>query len=162
VQKFTTDFNFQLPTSSADGFTFAIQNAAKGMNAIGGNGSYLGYGGIGTSVAVKFDLYSNSGEGADSTGVYTNGAVPTLPSVDMTGSGLDLHSGNIMKAHITYDGSTLTVTITDTVTNETFTTSAAVNIPSIVGDSTAYVGFTGGTGGLTATQNILAWTYAVN
>ena len=34
-----------------------------------------------------------------------------------------------------------------------------MNIPSIVGGSSAYVGFTGGTGGLTSIPAILNWTY---
>ena len=34
-----------------------------------------------------------------------------------------------------------------------------MNIPGTVGAATAYVGFTGGTGGLTATQDILSWAY---
>jgi len=162
VQKFTTDFNFQQTSATADGMTFAIQNAAPGVWAVGGNGASLGYGGLAASVAVKFDLYNNGGEGSDSTGIYTAGAVPTLPSVDMTGSGVNLHSGDVMHAHVTYDGTTLTLTITDTVTNASFTTSTAVNIPTVVGATTAYVGFTGGTGGATAVQNVLNWTYMVN
>jgi len=162
VQKFTTDFNFQQTAATADGFTFVIQGSPKGTWALGGNGYALGYGGIANSVAAKFDLYSNSGEGADSTGFYTNGATPTVPAVDMTSSGVNLHSGDIMHAHITYDGTTLTLTITDTVTNASFTTSTAINIPATVGANTALVGFTGGTGGLTAVQNILNWTYVVN
>ncbi len=80
----------------------------------------------------------------------------------MTNSGINLHSGDTMHAHITYDGTTLTLIITDTVTNATFTTSTTINIPTTVGANTAYVGFTGGTGGLTAIQNILNWTYTVN
>ncbi len=35
----------------------------------------------------------------------------------------------------------------------------AEDIPATVGDVVAYVGFTGGTGGVTATQQILTWTY---
>jgi Bacterial lectin len=77
------------------------------VNAIGMAGGGLGYQGIGSSVAVKFDLYSNAGEGVDSTGFYTNGAAPTVPAVDMTASGVNLHSGDILQAHITYDGTTL-------------------------------------------------------
>ena len=139
--------------------TFAIQNASPGIWAVGGNGGRLGYGGIGSSVAVKFDLYSNAGEGSDSTGFYTDGAVPTVPAVDMTSSGVNLHSGDILHAHITYDGTTLTLTLTDTVTSASFTYAQAINIPTIVGANTAYVGFTGGTGGSTAIQNVLNWTY---
>jgi hypothetical protein len=97
----------------------------------------------------------------DSTGVYTNGVSPTTPAVNMTRSGVDLHSGNVFKVHMTYDGTTLTMTITDTTNAaKTFTTSRPINIPSIVGGNTALVGFTGGTGGLTAVQGILTWTYA--
>ncbi len=35
-----------------------------------------------------------------------------------------------------------------------------INIPQIVGGNTAYVGFTGSTGGLTSSQKILTWTYS--
>jgi hypothetical protein len=34
-----------------------------------------------------------------------------------------------------------------------------VNLPQLVGGTTAYVGFTGGTGGLTASEDIEGWTY---
>jgi Legume lectin domain len=164
VQTFTTDFTFQLTNATADGFTFAIQNA--GTTAIGSCGAGLAYGsstcssqpGIGSSVAVKFDLFQNSHEGNNSTGLYTDGATPTDPSTTL-GNGVSLHSGNIMKVHITYDGTTLTMTITDTVTNATFTTSWPINIPSTVGSGTAYAGFTGATGGQTSTQEIITWTF---
>ena len=60
---------------------------------------------------------------------------------------------------MTYDGTTLKVTITDTTTNVSASESYTVNIPGIIGGSTGYVGFTGGTGGLTAMQSILNWIY---
>ncbi len=158
IQAFTTDFSFQLSSAVADGFTFTIQNT--GVKALGGIGAALGYGGIKKSVAIKFDLYSNAGEGTDSTGVYTAGATPTTPSVDMTASGLALRSGDSMLAHVTYDGTTLRMKLLDLVTNRTFTLSRVINIPQIVGGNTAFVGFTGGTGGLSASQKILYWTYS--
>lgn len=108
---------------------------------------------------MKFDLYSNAGEGIDSTGWYTNGVSPTTPALDMTTSGVNLHSGDVMNVHMTYDGTTLTWTVTDPTAGKSFTTSAAVNIPSFVGGNTAFVGFTAGTGGATATQEIISWTY---
>jgi hypothetical protein len=162
VQKFTTDFNFQDTSAAADGFAFVIQNSPSGIWATGANGGGLGYQGIASSVAVKFDLYNNGGEGIDSTGFYTNGASPTVPALDMTASGLSLHSGNILHAHISYDGTTLALTLTDTVTGASYSASTAINIPATVGANTAYVGFTGGTGGLSAVQTILGWTYSVN
>ena len=157
ITSFITDFNFQQLNANADGMTFAIQNYAP--TAVGGDGGGLGYSGIADSIAIKFDLFSNAGEGSDSTGLYTDGATPTVPAVDMTSSGMNLHSGDAMHAHITYDGTNLTLTLTDTVTNATFTQAFPINIPSTVGGNNAYVGFTGGTGGSTATQNVLSWTY---
>jgi hypothetical protein len=76
----------------------------------------------------------------------------------MTASGVMLNSGHVMHAHITYDGTNLTLVLTDTVTSQVFTKVAALNIPSIVGSGTAYVGFTAATGGLTMTTDILNWT----
>ena len=67
-----------------------------------------------------------------------------------------------MQAHLTYDGSTLTLTLIDTVTNATFITTKAINIPALVGSNTAFAGFTGGTSAATAIQNILTWTYSTN
>ena len=78
----------------------------------------------------------------------------------MTSSGVILNSGDTMTVHITYDGTTLTMTITDYTVNATFTTSWPINIPQTIGANTAYVGFTGGTGGLTASQKIETWTFA--
>ncbi len=166
IQAFTTNFTFQLSSAVADGFTFTIQNA--GPTALGGIGGGLGYGpnpgtgtpaGIAKSVAIKFDIYNNSGEGADSTGVFTNGAVPISPAVDLTSSGIVLSSGDTIAAQLVYNGTTLTLNLTDTVTNNTFSQTFTVNIPSTVGANTAYVGFTGATGGSTAIQNIKTWTF---
>ena len=166
IQSFTTDFAFQLSNAQADGFTFTIQNVAP--TAIGGDGGSLGYGpnpntgttgGIANSVALKFDLYSNAGEGTDSTGVYTDGAMPTVPAVDMTSSGVLLTSGDSMAAHVTYDGTNLILTLTDIVVNKVFTHTFPINIPATIGSNVAYIGFTGGTGGETSSQKILSWTF---
>jgi len=166
IQQFTTNFSFQVSGGSnptADGFAFVIQGGTT--TALGPSGGGLGYGplsgstgGITNSVAVKFDLYSNNGEGPDSTGLYVNGAAPTTPSLDMTSSGVNLHTTDVFNVQMTYDGTNLTMTITDATTNATFTHTWAINIPGTVGGNTAYVGFTGGTGGYTAIQDILNWT----
>src|ERR1700733_7774883 len=67
-----------------------------------------------------------------------------------------------MHAHVTYDGTTLRLTLTDTVTNADFTTSGAINIPTTVGGSTAYARFTGGTSSNSSIQKILSSTYTAN
>lgn len=166
VSRFSSTFSFQYGSAVADGLTFTIQNA--GATAVGGGGGSLGYGptsgttgGIGASVALKFDIFSNSGEGTDSTGVYTNGANPsvTAGSFDMTSSGVILRNGNVMLVSLAYDGTTLSESITDTVTHATYTRNYVVDIPGTVGGTTALVGFTGATGGSASIQNILGWSF---
>jgi fibronectin type 3 domain-containing protein len=158
VASFTTQFTFQLTNANADGFTFTIQG--NGPTALGGAGGSLGYAGMGNSVAVKFDLFNNAGEGIDSTGEYTDGAAPTVPAIDLTNTGINLHSGDVFQVTMTYSGTTLNVSVTDTKTNASASQSYTVNIPQVIGGTTGYVGFTGGTGGTTVVQNILTWVYS--
>jgi hypothetical protein len=167
VQTFSTDFTLQLSGTQplADGITFTLQ--ANGPTALGPSGGGLGYGpdhvggtgGIPHSVAVKFDVFSNASEGADSTGVYINGASPTTPAVDLTPSHVVLSSGDTISAHLAYDGAYLYLTLKDPVNNSTYVSRFAIDIPKTLGATTAYVGFTGGTGGLFASQKILTWTF---
>jgi sugar lactone lactonase YvrE len=166
IQSFTTNFTFQLTSASANGFTFTMQNA--GVTALGNTGGGLGYGvdpnggtggGIGNSVAITFELYAGSGEVANTAGLFTDGASPTTPSYSLTSSGITLTSGDTIAAQLIYGGTTLTLNLTDTVTNKTYSHAFTINIPSTVGGNTAYVGFTGGTGGLSAIQNIKTWTF---
>jgi hypothetical protein len=159
IQAFTTSFEFQISgAAQANGFTFCIQNNAP--TALGGSSSGLGYGGIPKSIGVKFNFYDFGGGGSDSTGVYTNGDAPILPTTDISPSGIQLNSGDAIQAQLTYDGTTLTLKLLDLVSNKTFTMSQAIDIPQIVGGNTAYVGFTGGTGGLSSSQKLLSWTYS--
>lgn len=157
---FINDFNFQLTNPGADGFTMLIQN--DGLTAMGAGGGSLGFGagnrpGIVKGVAVKFDIYNNAGEGYNSTGLYTGGQQPTTPALNMTT--VRLSSGDIFNAHAVYDGTTLTVTITDTVTGASYIRAYTIDIPGTLGSSTGYIGFSAGTGGKTATADILTWSY---
>ena len=180
-QPFTTNFTFQLSSSSpsvplskiADGITFTILSAEPyivpdGATALGDRGSALGFTGIVNNsgagydnfdLAIKFDLHNNSGEGPNSTGLYVSGALPTTPAIDLSGSGIDLHSGHPIFTQIAYDGANLSLTLTDTVTLASWQHPFAIDIPKTIGSVIAFVGFTGGTGSTTANQEILSWTY---
>jgi serine/threonine protein kinase len=168
VNRFAAEFTFQLSKAEADGFTFTIQGI--GPTALGASGGGLGYGPdpnasssssrIGKSVALKFDLYDNRGEGSNSTGLFVNGAAPALPAVDLAGTGIDLHSGHRFHVTLLYDAGLLHVTILDLETQASAMQEYRIDIPGTVGGTSAYVGFTGGTGGLTATQDILSWQFS--
>ncbi len=173
VKSFTTHFTMQFPGTNASGMTFAIQNQqptttpatsrwiSGGPNAIANSGAGMGYSGntgtggqaigLENSVAVKFDLSTNT------TGVYFDGA-------DLSQNGTSLGSINLKSGHpinvtLTYDGSTLNVAATDSTTGATFAHSWSIDIPGTVGASTAYVGFTGGSEWYAGTQNVTSWTY---
>jgi fibronectin type 3 domain-containing protein len=172
IAGFNTSFNFQLVNPVGDGITFTLQRAGPTARGFAGGGlgyaSTYGDGGISSSVAIKFDLKNDAGEGNNSTGLFVNGDSPTVPtghyaaeaSIDMTSSGVNLHSGDIMHVALTYDGVTLAETITDTVTQASFAHNYTVNIPGLIGSIAAYVGFTGATDDVASTQNILNWTFA--
>jgi predicted secreted protein len=123
------------------------------------------------AMLIKFDLYCNecnggSGTaGAEETGYYINGEYPQAPyslQYDMSGSGIDFQSGDEFSCTITYNGSVLTETLTDTVTSQTYTISYVVDIPNAIGSSTALVGFGAGTGEATMLAYIDSWVYTVD
>ena len=173
IANFTSTFTFSIRAGigMADGMTFCIQ--ANGPTALGPAGGGLGYGpdspggtpGIPNSVAIKFDIFNNAGEGNNSTGVFSGGRSPTVAQaggdilIGLDGTGIDLKSQNVLRAELTYHGGELSIAITDTVTGALFSETVSVDIPSKVGSNTANVGFTGGTGGLTSVQDIQTWIF---
>lgn len=157
IASFSTDFVLQLTNANADGCAFVIQNTGPGALGSGANG--FGCFGIPNRVAVKFKLYDNVGEGPDTTGLYDDNTAVITPAIDLRSTGIDLHSGHPLEVRMNYDGQTLKVTLTDTITGITATQSYIVDIPGSVGSSTAYVGFSGGTGGLSAIQDVTTWTW---
>jgi hypothetical protein len=158
ISRFTTQFNFQVTANEMGGFTFTIQGAGPG--ALGSGGLGLGYAGLNNSLAIKFDDLDDAEEGYDSTGLYINGATPTLPAIDLSNSGIDLDNGHVFNVGMSYNGTTLTVTITDPTLQVSATHAYTIDIPTIVGSSSAFVGFTASSLGKTsAIQDIQSWTF---
>lgn len=164
VTQFTTEFVFQLTAPDADGFTFCLQQA--GPAALGYQGGGMGYAGISPSAAVKFDIYPS----LSSTGLYLSGVSPddgpaasTLTSGAIAVTGMDFHLGHPIRVVLTYDGvaRSLKQTLTDLVTRAVFTHTYAADLSSfLTAGSTAYVGFTAATGGMSATQDIQSWSFS--
>jgi hypothetical protein len=177
IQNFSTSFTFQLwndeMITMGDGFTFCIQN--QGPFALGGANSGLGYGPdpyneksgtIQKSIALKFDSYQNPGDpSSSSVGLFIKGDKP-IGGIDVLPYGIDFKSNHKFRADINYDGKILTLVLTDLETKASMTHEYKVDIQSIVGDSSAYVGFTGSTGELDdewkiaiSAQSLYSWVY---
>jgi hypothetical protein len=178
IQTFSTAFTLQFNSgATGNGMCFVIQNNpppytsstgnvvswSGGPTVVADGHTGLGYGGFGSgtangilnSIALAFDLFTQP----NSVGVYMNGATPTGSQV---ATGLNFNSGHTFNVSLSYSGTTLSFSMTDTVTGAKFTHNFTINIPSTVGANTAYVGFTGGTGGATAVQQVQSWTYTAS
>jgi legume-like lectin family protein len=165
VRTFSTDFSFQLTHAKGDGFAFVIQNV--GVNALGSAGGGLGYSRdvpygeatayIDKSVAVSFSIPSSF-----TCLVFSGSGICGAEGAQLElSSGISLRSEAVFKVHITYDGTTMKMAVTNASnSSQTFTTNWRVDIPRAIGADEAYVGFTGGTGSQTATEEILSWTLA--
>jgi hypothetical protein len=176
ISSFTAGFTFQMASASSgplgpsDGFAFVLQNDSRGTAAIGGGGGGLGYGlmnnnqppsgspvltAISPSAAAEFFL--RNGNGASN---FETGGTIDPNSGNAVGS-VSLVSGDAIAVLLSYDGTTVTESLTDLNNPSlTYQTSYAENLASAIGSNTAYIGFTGGTGGGYSTQTISNFTYS--
>jgi autotransporter-associated beta strand protein len=150
AEGFTTTFAYTAGGNrAADGFAFVVQGA--GPNAVGGPGGLLGYGGITNSAAVEFNIYTGGGSpvGTNYAVGTTGGYIPSAP--------VNLGSGDPILITVTYDplAATVTETLLNRRTQESYSnTFSGVDFGAAVGSTSGYVGFTGSTGGATASQNL--------
>jgi hypothetical protein len=155
INSFTAVFNYHASNTgggdTADGMVFVLQN--QGPTALGANGGNLGYVGISNATGVAFNLLAN---GATPGTGYAPTSVPynyqSVAPVNML---------NPLTITLTYNGSILSEMIHDNVSGANFNTAYTVNLPAAVGGSTAYVGFTGGTGLGAALQLVDHFSYVV-
>ena len=155
IGAFVASFTYQdVGGGGADGCAFVLQNAGAGPAALGGGGGALGYGGLAPSVAVEFNIYSANGVGM---ALRTNGQ--TGSPYGSTGS-VNLAGGDPINVSLSYNGTTLSMTLTDAVAHTTFATNAAMNLVGTLGTNAAYVGVTGADGGISSTQVISNFQFA--
>ncbi len=158
VQQFSTSFSFKIgPKNNAGyGFTFTLQNDPRGLQTLGQSNSALGISGITHAVSLSVNLYPNQ----SAVGEIVNGHI--LKQYKLT-NGLNLHAGGTYNVTISYNGSALTVVLTDASNSSHFffNTFANLNIPAALASPTAYIGFTSATGlSAKAIQALTRWTYA--
>jgi hypothetical protein len=170
------DFRFTSPGGSgpADGITFILSNSSSGL---GGNGYGLGLPGASTakSVAVEFDTFNNGaidGNSSNSVGIDVNGNTTSVYTNAVYGisnctsstykTAGCMSDGDLWNVNISYDGSTLTTTLTDPAKGASYVAinSYTIDIASLLGTTQAYVGFTASTGGGYENQDIVNWQFA--
>jgi hypothetical protein len=159
VTAFCVQFTYQVSGNmDADGITFCIQNDPAGVNAVGTDpgGSALGYHGIMSSAAFALNIFAGWTRGEN---LFLDSDFDTANPVYNGTAPLDLHSGDPIEITLVYDGARLMVLMIDTVTGDMHCNSYDVDIPGTVGGDSAYIGFTGGTGGFTSVQQVTGFRY---
>jgi hypothetical protein len=146
ISTFTAAFTYQEVNGSnapTQGVAFVLQNTNQGPNAVAAAGSFgFGYNGLvgiapgsTKSAAISLELSSPTG-----TSLYTGGSV-TLGGANHT-SPVNLLSGDPINVSLSYNGPILQETVSDPLTSASSSFSYLVNLPQILGGTTAYVGFT--------------------
>lgn len=147
----------------ADGLVFVVQDVA---NNVGTGGEGIGYKNILTSIGVEFDTWANPDQhdpdsnhmGIDLNGVTDHGvgSPNTLPVAQ------PFDDGNKWFGWVDYNATTQILSASG---NQTGTKpgspmiSRSVNLASILGSSSAFVGFTSGTGDDFGNHDILSFSF---
>jgi hypothetical protein len=172
ISGFSAAFEFRISSpggtsdgtaAGADGLAFVVQRA--GATALGGSGEGMGYGprggtpGIANSLAVEFDTFQNSWDpSSNHIGIDTNGSLTSLATANV-GSAFD--NGTKWSVWVDYNGTTLEVRAsTDGGRPTAATISQAIDLTSTIGGSSAYIGFTGGTGSAFGTHEVLSFAFS--
>ena len=171
----------------ADGITFVLAASPGGLGVAGYG---MGYAGVPNSLAIEFDTYNNGNPGslgpfpaepdisnhvaldiggaltnANWTNVYGNGscgfAGGTPAQAPNTVAGC-MSNGDLWTATISYDGSALNVSLFDPAKGTTFNalTGVPLDLASILGTDTAFVGFTGSSGAGWENEDIVNWRFS--
>jgi len=149
ITNFVARFIYR-PSVGALGFTFVLQNSKNGPGVLGGG--RLGLDGIIPSAAMVFEI-KNIGS---FTSYATNSTVATSSST----LPLDFGRGDPISVILTYDGSVLNEHLVDLNTGTAFDATYVLGVAAAVGNTnTAFVGFTGASGTLAASEMIENFTF---
>ncbi len=149
ISRFSSHFQFDASSegSPADGLAFVVRAA---LGPVGDDGSSLGFKDIDHAVGVGFEEYGTPY-------VFESTSDGSIGTFALTPNTAD---GEIWDVWVDYDGTTLSVRFAnDGVRPSDAQLSMAIDIPSAVGGTMGYVGFTGATGSATETAQILNWRF---
>lgn len=140
----------------ADGLVFVLQTVA---NNVGGAGGGIGYQGIANSVGIEYDTYYNGGDLGDPDGNHVGISFDGVLGGGPVGSvSPRLNDGTVWYSWIDYDGASDSLEVrlsqTDTRPGSAFLTHN-VDLTTVLESSSAYFGFTSGTGSGFGNHDIL-------
>ncbi|MEZ6014996.1 MAG: L-type lectin-domain containing protein [Planctomycetota bacterium] len=183
---FRTTFSFFVSNDGADGFAFIVQNDPRGTLALGDDGTSLGYssytipGGTAmvNSIAIEFDLWDSGAQAGDTSAnevsIHTDGVndnrFEEAFSLGNATPNVNMSDGAVHTVQIDYAPGTLTVFVDDLLnpvlsvpysfaTGGTHLGGTAVGGLNLIGGTSAFVGFTGTTGGVNEVHEIRSWQF---
>ncbi len=141
----------------ADGTTFCLQNSSAGASALGGGGGELGFFGIENSSAFEINIYNGAHGGIGiqfgTNGMTADSTPGTAPY--FTTSPVNVASAHPINVQLYFSEGVYHLHLVDATTGDSFLTSYNQgDMRSAIGADTAYVGFTGATGGLNSIQTV--------
>ncbi len=139
---------------------FVIQTVS---NSVGAQGGGIGYQGIGPSVGIEFDTFNNGAAYGDPNGnhvgIDVNG---NIDSIATQTEPTRFNNGQTWNVWVDYDGANSDLEVRWSLsTNRPVSAqlSATLNIEQILGQDSAYLGFTAATGAGYENHDIVDWTY---
>ena len=148
----------------ADGLTFTFQNA--GLDALGDNGGNIGYTNIAPSAGLAIKVYQrNSGGSIDDQsglGVVSGGQDATSVAYQNRGTiNFDALNEPITFA-LSYNPQTRLLSVQAVQGGNSSSFASTIDLPAALGSNTAFLGFTGGTGGASMTATVGAFGFQEN
>ena len=134
------------PASPADGFAFFLHNDPRGLNAVGSTGGSICANGITPSIGTAYNIYQT-----DTAGWIVNGAKTSMTNLSTSAGDISIQDG--IDVCVTYDGAGKLVQHVYSGSKYAARTNA-VNLLEALGAPTAWVGFSGATGGSLCDQRI--------
>lgn len=156
ITSFQVQFTYQATDlggvgPGADGVAWVLQK--QGPTALGEGGLSLGYGGIANpSAAFALNIYPSYGPGE---AFNINGGWGSYHSVIP----VDLRSGHPINVSLTYSNKILHVYLNDPVASTSYGNQYSIDLPAVLGDNIAYLGFTGATWSGWSTQTISNFSF---
>jgi len=145
----------------ADGIVFVVQTVA---NTAGGAGGGIGYSGLPNSVGAEFDTWNNGAGLGDPNGNHVaidlNGVFS--PSDLAVPVATRMNDGDVWFAWVDYNGADdmLEVRLSLNASRPASAlVSRTVDLVSVLGNESAFAGFTSGTGAAGGFHDILSWTF---